>query len=332
MTAIRRAVIDVGTNSVKLLVADVGDGTVQPVFEESRQTRLGAGFYETRRLQPEAVARTAHAVAFFADRARELRAVSLRILATSAARDATNPAELTSAIERACAVTVEIISGEQEASLAFRGVATMPDLAREPLLLLDVGGGSTEFILGRGGQPHFCRSFPLGALRLLEAFPPADPPAPGQLAACRKWVGEFLDREVLPHLQPELENADRSGSPRCGRQLVGTGGTATILASMEARLEQFDRGKIEAVQASLDSLHARVEGLWEMPLARRRQTVGLPQERADVILPGVVIYESVMECLGFATLRVSTRGLRFAAVMDSLPGTVPPARKQAAPE
>ena len=319
MTATRRAAIDVGTNSVKLLVADVGDGEVQPVFEESRQTRLGAGFYESHRLQPEAVARTAQAVGLFAARAREFRAVSLRVLATSAARDAVNSSELTSAISRVCAVKVEIISGEEEAGLAFRGVATTRELSDVPLLLLDVGGGSTEFILGQGGQTHFCRSFPLGALRLLEALPPSDPPTAGQLADCRKSVGDFLHRKVLPQLRPELERSRGTGSPGHGRQLVGTGGTATVLASMEARLGQFDRGKIEAAQLSLDSLHARVEEIWGLSLARRRQTVGLPPERADVILPGVVIYESVMKSLGFATLRVSTRGLRFAAVVDPVP-------------
>jgi len=127
--------------------------------------------------------------------AREWKAESIRVIATSAARDAVNPTDLTSAIERVCPVTVEIISGDQEAAMVFRGVANAPDLAREPLLLLDVGGGSTEFILGLRGQPHFCRSFPLGVLRLLEAFPPADPPAAGQLAACRTWVAEFLNRE-----------------------------------------------------------------------------------------------------------------------------------------
>jgi len=148
MDSTRRAVIDVGTNSIKLLVADIAGGVVEPVLEMSEQTRLGAGFFETRQLQPQAIAQTARAVASFAAKARELRAVSTRVIATSAARDAVNPGELTSAIESAAALKVEIISGEQEADLAFQGVNTDPELAQHPLLLLDVGGGSTEFILG----------------------------------------------------------------------------------------------------------------------------------------------------------------------------------------
>jgi exopolyphosphatase/guanosine-5'-triphosphate,3'-diphosphate pyrophosphatase len=317
MAATRRAVIDVGTNSVKLLVADVEGGKVRPVLEAGQQTRLGEGFYQTHRLQPAAVARTARAVAAFAENARQLQAVSTRVIATSAARDAINPDELKAAIEEEAALEVEIITGEQEALMVFRGVASTPDLVREPMLLLDVGGGSTEFIFGRSGKPDYCRSISLGVLRLLEALPPADPPAPGQLAACRARVTEFLCREVRPQLQPALERAE---FPRGEVQLVGTGGTASILARMEARTEEYDRAKIEGMRLSLSSLRSRVEELWGLPLAERRETVGLPRDRADVILPGVVIYESVMETLGFSALRVSTRGLRFAAVMETPAG------------
>ena len=121
MEAIRRAVIDVGTNSIKLLVADVRGRDVQPVHEESRQTRLGRGFYETHRLQPEPIARTAEAVWEFAEIAREKNADSIRVIATSAARDAVNPMDLTGSIFRASGLTTEIISGALEAEWVFRG-------------------------------------------------------------------------------------------------------------------------------------------------------------------------------------------------------------------
>src|SRR5450755_2296129 len=132
MESVRRAVIDVGTNSIKLLVADVRGRDVQPVHEESRQTRLGKGFYETHRLQPETIAHTAEAVWEFAETAREKNAGSIRVIATSGARDA---------------------------DWAFRGVTTDPELANQPLLLLDVGGGSTEFILGHDEEKSFAHSF-----------------------------------------------------------------------------------------------------------------------------------------------------------------------------
>lgn len=314
MTAVRRAVIDVGTNSVKLLVADVGDGKLQPVLEDSEQTRLGAGFYETHRLQPKPISDTARAVAQFTAKARELQAVSTRVIATSAARDALNPGDLISAIERTAGLKVEIISGEQEADLVFRGVTSDAELANVPLLLLDVGGGSTEFILGRGDQQHFRRSFRIGTVRLLEAAPPDDPPAPRQLDQCRQWVGAFLDREVRPELEPAMRREMTAASQMV--QIVGTGGTSTILARMEARLDSFDRERIEGMRLTLSQLKAQAERLWSLTLADRRKIIGLPQKRADVILPGVVIYEVLVEAFGFSELRISTRGLRFAAVME----------------
>lgn len=316
MAVTRRAVIDVGTNSVKLLVADVSDREIHPVCEESKQTRLGQGFYETHRLLPEAIANTAQAVSAFVAQAQTLRSEAIRVIATSAARDARNASDLSTAIESASAHRLEIISGEQEADWAFQGVTTDPSLARVPLLLLDVGGGSTEFILGHGEQKHFRQSFRLGTVRLMETIPHSDPPTQEEFAATRNWVKEFITEKIRPHLQPAL---DRETSLRAGSApliLVGTGGTTTILARMEAKLETYDRAQIENTRISLLRLQAHTARLWSLPLNRREEIVGLPRKRADVILSGTVIFESVMELFGFAELRVSTRGLRFAAVMD----------------
>jgi exopolyphosphatase/guanosine-5'-triphosphate,3'-diphosphate pyrophosphatase len=310
MQTIRRAVIDVGTNSIKLLVADVAGRDVRPVFEESRQTRLGKGFYETHRLQPEAIAHTAEAVREFAEIARERNTASIRIIATSAARDAVNSTDLTSAIERASGLRTEIISGTREAEWAFQGVTTDVELADTPLLLLDVGGGSTEFILGCGTKKSFAHSFPLGTVRLMEKFPHGNPPTQGEFANCRDWLNFFLHHEVRPQLEPALKN--ETGEIR----LVGTGGTTSILARMEKKLDRFDREKIERAVLSFAQIVAHRKNLWKLPLAERKEIPGLPKLRADVILTGVLIYEAVMEEFNFKELRVSTRGLRFAAVMD----------------
>jgi exopolyphosphatase/guanosine-5'-triphosphate,3'-diphosphate pyrophosphatase len=310
METVRRAVIDVGTNSIKLLVADVRGRDVQPVHEESRQTRLGKGFYESNRLQPEAIARTVEAVWEFAEIAREKAADSIRIIATSAARDAVNPTDLTTAIERACGLKTEIISGAREADWVFQGVATDAELAGRPLLLLDVGGGSTEFIFGHGTQKSFAHSFPLGTVRLLEKFPHGDPPRKSEFNACRNWLKHFLTHEVRPQLEPALKK--ETGETR----FVGTGGTTSILARLEKKLDRFDREKIERTVLSFDQIVAHRKNLWKLPLVERKEIPGLPKQRADVILTGVLIYEMVMEEFGSKELRVSTRGLRFAAVMD----------------
>jgi exopolyphosphatase/guanosine-5'-triphosphate,3'-diphosphate pyrophosphatase len=311
--SMRRAVIDIGTNSVKLLVADVAGADIQPVHETAEQTRLGRGFYESHILQPAELAHTAQAVASFAQQSRKLGAASLRVFATSAARDAKNPGDLLNAVDAACGLRVEIISGEQEAEWAFRGVTTDPALARQPLLLLDVGGGSTEFILGQGEHKHYRQSFPLGAVRLMEAIPHSDPPKPAELAATRAWLREFLAREIAPQLELALARERSQGS----LLLVGTGGSASVLASMETGLGKFDRRKIEDTHLGAALVSKWVERLWSLPVAGRREIPGLPRKRADVMLTGAAIYEAAMGGLGFSELRITTRGLRFAAVMES---------------
>jgi exopolyphosphatase/guanosine-5'-triphosphate,3'-diphosphate pyrophosphatase len=310
----RRAVIDVGTNSIKLLVADVEGHEVHPVSEQSKQTRLGSGFYDSHRLQPAAIRATAEAVAGFAQTARDLKASSIRIVATSAAREAVNATDLTSAIHTASGLDVEIISGEQEADWVFQGVTTDPALAAVPLLLLDVGGGSTEFILGKGNEKHFSASFPLGTVRLLEQMPPSDRPLAKELDACRQRVKDFLEEHVRPRLDPAMSKEVES-SREHALHLVATGGTATILARMEGRMQDFDRSQIERTRLSLGRLSWHVAHLWSLSLEQRKQITGLPPNRADVILMGTAIYETVMKFFEFPALRVSTRGLRFAAVM-----------------
>ena len=316
MSFVRRAVIDVGTNSIKLLVADVVGRDIRPVIEESRQTRLGQSFYATHRLQAEPIAKSAKAVADFASKAREENAVSIRVIATSAARDAVNAGELLSALEQASGLKVEIISGDQEADLVFQGVTTDAALSREPLLLLDVGGGSTEFILGHSEQKDFRQSLNLGTVRLLEKLKPSDPPTAQELAACREWVADFLNMEVAPKLSPAMRREEKFQSDKDKLRLVGAGGTASILGCIEAKLDKFDRERLEQTRLSSARLRSHVERLWGVSLAERKQITGLPHNRADVILTGAAIYEGVMETFAFKTLRISTRGLRFAAVMD----------------
>ena len=306
----RRAIIDVGTNSVKLLVAEVDGQLVTPVVEHSEQTRLGRGFYVEHRLQADAIAQTAQAVSAFA-RIAASHAAPARVIATSAARDAVNQGELLDAIRAASGLPVEIISGEQEADWAFRGVTSDPKLHGQPLLILDVGGGSTEFILGEHGHFTFRQSFDLGSVRLLEKLHPGDPPTLHDIANCREWLQDFLHREI----GPALENFLRDEAHR-ETKLVGTGGTATILARMVLRTEAFDRERIEATRLNHQQVLEYLVHLWSLSLADRRQIPGLPANRADVILMGVAISEVVMRHFRLDDLRVSTRGLRFGAVMD----------------
>jgi exopolyphosphatase / guanosine-5'-triphosphate,3'-diphosphate pyrophosphatase len=305
----RRAVIDVGTNSVKLLVADVEGAAINPVCEESTQTRLGVGFYETHRLQSGAIIKTAAAVANFSTSAARFGASVVRVIATSAARDAVNASELISAVREASGLTMEVLTGEQEADWVFRGVASDPKLAKFPLLVLEVGGGSTEVIMGESGAAHFSACYPLGTVRLLEQLRPGDPPGLAALAHCRLVLRDFLNEHVVPGLEPALSQAGTVP------QLVGTSGTAAILGRMEAKATDFNRHQIESTVVTLSRIREMLEQQWQWPLSARRQIPGLPPDRADVMATGVAIYEAMMERFGFSQLAISTRGLRFWAVM-----------------
>jgi exopolyphosphatase/guanosine-5'-triphosphate,3'-diphosphate pyrophosphatase len=144
----------------------------------------------------------------------------------------------------------------------------------------------------------------------MERFPHGDPPGKAAFNTCRDWIAKFLLQEVRPQLEPGLKNEGGE------IQLVGTGGTTSILARMEKKLSTFDRDQIDTTVLTFEQVVAHRKNLWRLPLARRKEITGLPQQRADVILTGVLIYELVMEEFGFEQLRVSTRGLRFAAVME----------------
>jgi exopolyphosphatase/guanosine-5'-triphosphate,3'-diphosphate pyrophosphatase len=310
MAPVRRAVIDVGTNSVKLLVADVEGHSVIPVFEESEQTRLGKDFYETHQLRRDAINDTASVVAQFAGVARVRNAISLRVIATSAARDARNKQELLDAIKKLSGLDVEIISGEQEADLVYQGMRSDPNLGGQRLLIIDVGGGSAEFIIGQHEHPEFAQSFPLGSVRLLEHLRPSDPPTPEELARCRNYLRTFFADHVHKIIHPVLSNG------RERTRLIGAGGAAAILARMEYALDKYRRHEIEGALITIESVRGWMRKLWSMPLRERQTITGLPRKRADVILTGMAIYETVLEEFGFADLRASTRGLRFAAVLQ----------------
>jgi exopolyphosphatase/guanosine-5'-triphosphate,3'-diphosphate pyrophosphatase len=272
---------------------------------------LGEGFYESNRLQPQAIERTARAVAEFVSLARFHGADHVRVVATSAAREADNPGHLVEAVQKHAGLPIEIIDGDLEAELAYQGAVTNLGLGGNRVLILDVGGGSTEFILGEGQRRIVQRSVPLGAVRLLEQFRPADPPLASDLERCRSWLREFLEASVKPALGGLLLERPNAVC------LTGTGGTAVILICMEIGLDGYDRARVEAARLSAAALRRRVDSLWGMPLAERRKIRELPPHRADVMLTGAAIYEAVMEQFGFLEMRASTRGLRFAAVLPA---------------
>ncbi|HVM59788.1 MAG TPA: Ppx/GppA phosphatase family protein [Verrucomicrobiae bacterium] len=285
----RRAIIDIGTNTVKLLVADVSGGQVVPVAAKDRTTRLGEGVDESEKLLQKAMSRTSQAIQEFLAEAQELGAVDCRAFTTSAARDAANRDEFFRHVHRECGLEIQLISGEREAELIFRGVSSDPEWSGQPILVMDVGGGSAEFIQGCGGTMERFQSLPLGALRLTERF------------------GEGKFAGLCADLRTTLRDA-LAGYDARGRRVIATGGTVVTLARVECGV--VDHGTI-----SRKKLETLVRKLEAMPLAERKKVPGLPPERADIIVCGGAVFLVAMELLDAGELTVSIRNLRYGALV-----------------
>ncbi len=300
-----QTLIDIGTNSVKMLVADLSSSSITPILDCTEQTRLGEGFYAQHLLQPEAIRRTTATVARFVADATALKTTSIRIIATSAARDASNSTALIDAVRLETGLEIQIISGEREAEWSFSGATFNPTYSTHQRLVLDVGGGSTEFIIGTFDQIRFRHSFEIGSVRLLEHLSLPQSPDHSLLLEARSFLDNFIQSQILPVVKDQTAGIETA---------VGVGGSTAILAMIDEGLKDFDRERIEAKSFTLLSLEKLVELLWSLPLKERQCLTGLPPERADVILTGAVIYESILRALSPLRLGISTRGLRFGAL------------------
>ncbi len=289
----RRAVIDIGTNTIKLLVADVRDHQIFPVISKDTTTRLGEGVDETRHLSRVAIVRTVQAITNYAAAAREHGAIDILALTTCAARDADNRQDFLDAVRANTGLEVGIITGQREAELIFRGVSSDPTFARNRLLVMDIGGGSAEFILGRNSKIERLQSLPLGAVRLTEKFP--------EFADLAEFLRTTLHRELAP-LQAGQAGFDDT-------RLVATGGTNTTLVRML-------KGHVDHATFTLDEVRALVMRLNAMPLAERKKVSGLRPERADIIVAGGAVVLFAMETLAVYELTVSIRNLRYGALLE----------------
>lgn len=302
----RFAAIDVGTNSVLLLVAQRRpDGRFEAVAERSDITRLGQGVDATRALAPDAIERTILTVERFAREARELGATQLVVSATSAARDATNGRVFLDGAKARAGVEVEIISGDEEARLSF--ASAFSDFGGQPLVVLDIGGGSTEFIFGdAAGAIGFRRSFDVGAVRLTERHVHTDPPSPAELETVAALLaGHFAQ---LP-------------APPAGFRMVGVAGTVTTLAAVARRVDPYEPALIHGATLRLDELEATLNRLASLPVHLRKTIPGLQPKRADVIVAGALVLREAMKAVRVNEVTVSDRGLRWGLLADRFGAT-----------
>jgi exopolyphosphatase/guanosine-5'-triphosphate,3'-diphosphate pyrophosphatase len=304
----RLATIDLGTNTVRLLVVEVESRRWRVLAQAQRITRLGQGQGGVGALHAEPMERTVATVAEFVATAERLGAAHVRIVATSAVREASNREELAARVHAATNRSIEVLSGEAEARLTLLGVAAgLPELGGS-FLLFDIGGGSTEFVLAESGRARAAASLRLGVVSLAERFIDAGPVDPARYAAMTREIAGRLAGEIPPAL----------GGVRRSSVLVGTAGTVTTLAALDLGLATYDADRVHGHRLTRPAVERLRDRLGALPLAERAALPCLEPGRADVLIPGIAICLATMERFGFDTLIVSDRGLREGILCEIL--------------
>jgi exopolyphosphatase/guanosine-5'-triphosphate,3'-diphosphate pyrophosphatase len=283
------AAVDCGTNSTRLLVSDGRS----PLTRLMRITRLGQGVDATGRLQPEAIERTAAVLREFRHTMDELDVERVRITATSAARDARNRDEFFDVAEEIVGARPELLPGDEEGRLSFLGATAELDPADGPFLVVDIGGGSTEFVVGTS-EPDGVVSIDVGCVRLTEKFLHRDPPAPEELSQAISVVHAHLE-DVAREL-PTVKEA---------RRLVGLAGTVSAMAAVEIGLPAYDRDRIHHFVLTRAAAEDVFRTLATEALADRVWNPGLERDRAEVIVGGAVVLVTVMRRWDFDACLVS---------------------------
>jgi exopolyphosphatase / guanosine-5'-triphosphate,3'-diphosphate pyrophosphatase len=285
----RTAVIGIGSNSVRMLVADVADGKARQILRDREGTRLFAGLDEKRNLSEESMTKTIEAVRRMASEARQLGAEQVDLFATSAVRDAANSDDLAARLKEKAQVELEICPGEEEAALSFLG-ATNGELCG----VIDIGGGSTEIVVGQGENLMAAFSCQMGAVRLygrISIHSHADLPAVRQLAA------DILEDKLREH--PTLT------SPQ---HWIGVGGTFTTLAAMVRAIHWTDRTYMHGTCITKQEIEQKAWYLSDMTLAERLRLPGLQPNRADIVVHGICILLAVMDRMNISEITVSEYG------------------------
>jgi exopolyphosphatase/guanosine-5'-triphosphate,3'-diphosphate pyrophosphatase len=300
------AAIDCGTNSTRLLVAD---DTGRELVRLMRITRLGQGVDRTNLLAPEAIARTVGVLGEYRSSIDAFGVSRIRMVATSAVRDAENGAAFTDAARAAVGVDPEILSGTEEGALAYRGASADLDPFAGDTLVVDIGGGSTEITLGRAGSVSSV-SLQLGCVRLTERFLKGDPPTAAEVSATRTAISEALAAgEATLHALGHLDPA---------RRLIGLAGTVSTLASLKLGLAAYDPRKLHHATIALEEVSGMCDLLASLSYRERSALVGMVPGREDVLLAGALVLEAVADRYRCGEVLASERDILDGIVLSIL--------------
>ena len=299
----RVASIDIGTNTILLLIAEVEGGRVNPLFEMETVVRLGEGVPKNRILMNEAMDRGLQTLSQYLEQCQAMEVQKFFAVGTSALREAKNSEVFLKLVKEELNLSIEVISAEEEAQLSFLAVAKDLRDVKKTILVVDVGGGSTEFILGRGNQICQWISLPLGSVHFTEQFLRSDP--------IHKEEWEKMERRVRKWLVDTPHSVDPLS-------LVAVGGTATTLASVEQGLDEFIAEKIHHFVLKKEALKKQLLLYRSKTVEERKKIPGLPAARADVILAGGAILYFAMEELECPSVLISCHGVRYGLIYERL--------------
>ncbi|MBN2332085.1 MAG: Ppx/GppA family phosphatase [Deltaproteobacteria bacterium] len=298
------AAIDAGTNTFRLLIADRQKGIRQPLCKEQSIPRLGRDYIPEQGLAPISMERALMVMKRFAALMESYQPERMRAVATSVVREAKNSRQFVDRVAAETGIVLEIISGRQEAMLTAGGVLHALPVAGQPLLIFDIGGGSTEFTLvAADGRVQCATSFPFGVVKLTEQFLAE----PVQKDLAQQQVAKEVDR-CLEAVVEALRDSGNLPLPPA-TILTGTAGTMTSLAAIDQQLEKYRPELINGYQMSFARLQVLNDNLWQLDAPQRRRVPGLEAGRADVILAGGIIALRVMDRLGFDRVMISDDGL-----------------------
>jgi exopolyphosphatase/guanosine-5'-triphosphate,3'-diphosphate pyrophosphatase len=302
---VRVGVVDIGTNSTRLLVAEVVDGRIRELDRRSEVTRLGAGVDATGRLAEDAQARVFAVLdAYSAAIAEHGCGITTAVL-TSAVRDAANGPEFAAAVRDRYGLAARTIAGDTEARLTFLGATAGRDRDAGPLVVIDIGGGSTEYVVGRGGEMSFHVSTQAGVVRQTERFLRSDPPAHDELTALADEVRAIVAQAVPPEVRDPVGTA------------VAVAGTATSCAAIDLELDPYDPARVEGHRLEAGTLELMLARLAEMTLARRRRVTGLHPDRAPTIVAGVIILLEALRAFGLDEVEISEHDILWGAALTA---------------
>ena len=296
----RYASIDIGSQTIRLLIADCDAETLYPIEHHREIVQLGSNMHSNARLQPDRIELSLACIKRFCERARAIKADTIMAVATACVRRAKNKQDFITQVQQTCGILPEIIDGQQEAQLSRAGVQAVLPNHDGPQVIVDIGGGSTELSFLVSGYFKQSWSLRCGVIAPTEQFLHTDPPGSMEIEAVKTWIRAGFESGGMQN------PLSKSGASPV---IIATAGTATTLAAMDLKLRDYEPARINGHRLSCTTINALLQSMLKLPLKIRSELAGLERGRADVIIPGALILQHVLDLFSCTSCTICDSGL-----------------------